>query len=85
MKRQEQINEARTNYAIKDINDARKHGETLFGGMNTPTGQATLTCICGVYELTTVCLSTFDSIVLASGKPAQIAPVLASLYTVVER
>lgn len=69
-------------YAGQCIKQARKLGGASIGGLNTATGRATLRCVDGVYELTTLCLSTFNNIVLATGKPAQIRPVLASLYTI---
>lgn len=64
-------------YAASDLRAAKREGYMLIG--QTKVGTVSLTCVDGVYTLTT---QGIDAKVLASGKPAAVRPVLAALYQV---
>jgi hypothetical protein len=73
------IAKALEKFTACDLRNAKRHGSTLIG--QTKRGTLALTHDAGTYVLTTTGL---DAVVLASGKPAAVRPVLASLYEIVE-
>ncbi len=64
-------------FAASDLRAAKRDGEILITG--TQRGLLALRHEGGVYELST---TGFDAKALATGKPAAVRLVLASLYTI---
>ncbi len=62
-------------FAASDLRAAKKYGEILIGG--TKRGSLTLRYVAGTYTLLTWGLVPE---IVASGKPATVRPVLATLY-----
>ena len=64
-------------FAASDLRAARKNGDIMVTG--TKRGTLSLSFDGAAYTLATVGM---ESATLATGKPADVRPVLASLYTV---
>lgn len=73
-----ELTAALTKIAKSDLRIARKEGYMLIG--QTKRGTLALSHSDGVYTLST---QGVDAAVIAQGKPAVVAPVLASCYDVV--